>query len=143
MTSDDRPSALTSLLNLMTADDPTGDPVEEKVEEVAEAWAAYEAGMDWDPSYLANMGTLDMDTEEFAAVDVAIQELKALSTAMGDDVTPLTKAIIIQLLDAYQDLCAMGWRADGAHEEAARHVSAALGIPFTGRHGGGSTNNPC
>ena len=139
MPSDSIPSALSSLLNLGSK-----DPLDAKVEEVAAAWVTYESGMDWDPSYLVNMGTLDMDTDEFAAVDTAMQELKALSHAMGEDVPSLSQAVISQVEDAYHELCTMGWRVpDGTHEQVARRISAALGVAFTGRHGGGSSNNPC
>ena len=133
------PSALSNLLNLGSK-----DPLDAKVEEVAQAWVAYEAGMDWDPNYLLNMGTLDMDTDEFAAVDTAMQELKSLSATMGDDIPALSQAVISQVVEAYRELCTMGWRvADGTHEQVARRISAALGVDFAGRHGGGSSNNPC
>lgn len=119
--------------------------VETRLDACAEAWTTYEQGMDWDPNYLVSMGTLDMDTEEFAAVGEAAEALEGALASEAGAVEGSEAAVraraFLAALDAYR---ALGWDApDSEHEQLARSVSAALGVPFAGRHGGISSNNPC
>lgn len=116
-------------------------PVETLTADIAEGWQTYEKGMDWDPNYLESMGTLDMDTEEYEAVLEAAKRLEMLLED-SDEVEAARRAR--SFLDAFHAYGTHHWDvSETVHETDARAVSAALGVPFAGRHGGGSSNNPC
>ena len=118
------------------------------------AWKAYEGGVDWD---LCEDGDVypDMDSRELDGVMDAADDLddaifreeedpgstfpdavpeadRERLLAMGRDALSALKAFLYGVDDP---------AADNRYEPCARKVSEALGIPFAGRHGGGSTNH--
>lgn len=126
--------------------------VEAALRNAATAWQRYESGMDWDASYLSSMGTLDTDTEEYYDVFMAMKDLEQAYAQDSADVKPeyvkvgsaLEKAQFV--LRAYHEFSDAGWSVWGRDGEAAKlaaQVSELLGVPFAGRCGGGSTNDPC
>ena len=124
------------------------------LDEAIRAWKAYEGGIDWD---LCEDGDVypDMDSRELDDVmdavddldDAIFREEENPGSTFPDIVPEADREILLDLgtkaLAAFKAFLygVDDPAADNRYEPCARKVSEVLGIPFAGRHGGGSTNH--